>query len=146
MHVPQHPVKLWLTLRPTRPSGRFSQALRHGATHTDEPPARAKRAASGVAAYCEERAIPGKAGLAIAPTRGTLLVFYTRDRAGQIDPCAWHGGMGLHASAPGKWTCQKFFEVPPEFRPREGDHDHFAAARLRDCCVRYVPGELEGVS
>jgi hypothetical protein len=124
-----------------------ARALSHGATHTRAAPPRAKRAADRLLEFAMERCVERRdAGVCLPCDKGALAVFYSRDADGHPDPGAWHGGMAIHADAPGKWTLQKFFEVPPEFRPREDDHESIAAARLRDCCVRHVPGDLHGPS
>ena len=86
------------------------------------------------------------AGVALPCVKGTLAVFYSRGPDGDLDAASWHCGMAIHPDAPGKWTLQKFFEVPPEWRPQPGEHEALAAARLRDCCVRYVPTDLHGLS
>ena len=53
----------------------------------------------------------GTRGLAVKPTKGLLVVFYSRTRAGRIDATSWHGGCAVDPSSPGKWTLQKFFEA-----------------------------------
>jgi hypothetical protein len=54
------------------------------------------------------------AGLCLAPRRGMACVFWTFDQHG-LDPASWHTGTRV---APGatKWLCQKFKELPAEFR------------------------------
>ena len=82
----------------------------------------------------------GESGLAIAPQRGLMVLFYTRTRTGEIDPCSWHGGCAVHPSSCGKWTAQKFFEVPPKYR-RGADNQGWDPCHtpLRMFCHRTIP-------
>lgn len=42
------------------------------------------------------------------------MLFYSRDQNGEVDPYSWHGGAAVLGT--GKWTLQKFKEVPREHR------------------------------
>ena len=80
-----------------------------GAVFTMERPRRASRGClpRGTASKCPEQAV--------APERGLLILFYSRERGGAIDAASWHGGCAVDPASPGKWTCQKFFEVPRKY-------------------------------
>ena len=55
---------------------------------------------------------PDGVGLAIRPERGKLVMFFSRHDDGSIDAASWHGGSDVVAE--GKFTLQKFKEIPPE--------------------------------
>ena len=85
----------------------------------------------------------GNRGLAVAPRRGLMVLFYSRTRRGELDANAWHGGCVVHPDSPGKWTAQKFFEVPPKYR-RGADLQGWDPTHgpLRMFCHRHVPDPL----
>ena len=56
-------------------------------------------------------------GINVQPEKGKLVLFYSRNFDGQIDPYSWHGGAIVAGT--GKWTMQKFKEIPKEFRRKE---------------------------
>jgi len=62
-------------------------------------------------------------GLHVKPEKGKLILFYSRDDKGDIDPFGWHGGASVLGT--GKWTLQKFKEVPKRFRRQEKDFREF---------------------
>jgi prolyl 4-hydroxylase len=68
-----------------------------------------------------------KEGFHVRPEKGKLILFYSRDVAGDVDPYGWHGGSAVLGT--GKWTMQKFKEVPKEFRRNEEDFRNFIRDR-----------------
>merc|ERR1712232_878405 len=52
-------------------------------------------------------------GLQVHPREGRLLLFFTRDADGQVDPYSWHGASAVGANGAPKFTAQVFKEVPP---------------------------------
>eukprot|EP01118_Nematostelium_gracile_P010018 TRINITY_DN3405_c0_g1_i2.p1 TRINITY_DN3405_c0_g1~~TRINITY_DN3405_c0_g1_i2.p1 ORF type:complete len:270 (-),score=52.31 TRINITY_DN3405_c0_g1_i2:123-932(-) len=58
-------------------------------------------------------------GVQVEPQVGKLILFYTRDQNGDIDPFSWHGGVDVLGT--GKWTMQLFKEVPEKYRKSEQD-------------------------
>ncbi|CAD7941832.1 unnamed protein product [Amoebophrya sp. A120] len=70
-------------------------------------------------------------GFAVRPEQGKLLVFFTRDAKGNVDPCSWHGSAQVYGVD--KWTLQTFKAVPmaPEVAEnRKTEHDE-ASERVR---------------
>eukprot|EP00746_Dinoflagellata_sp_MGD_P143789 gnl/MRDRNA2_/MRDRNA2_76575_c0_seq1.p1 gnl/MRDRNA2_/MRDRNA2_76575_c0~~gnl/MRDRNA2_/MRDRNA2_76575_c0_seq1.p1 ORF type:complete len:558 (+),score=59.85 gnl/MRDRNA2_/MRDRNA2_76575_c0_seq1:158-1831(+) len=84
---------------------------------------------------------PSGVGLAVPPVRGSCVAFFTRSAhtGGAIDPRSWHGGAAVVTESAaakgtgtltnsmhrtGKWTLQKFREVPNE-------DTHFQSASLK---------------
>ena len=55
-----------------------------------------------------------QSGTSIVPEVGKLLVFFTCDDDGEVDPLTWHGADVVHASeqTEDKWTLQIFKELP----------------------------------
>eukprot|EP00448_Togula_jolla_P028807 CAMPEP_0170627430 /NCGR_PEP_ID=MMETSP0224-20130122/31970_1 /TAXON_ID=285029 /ORGANISM="Togula jolla, Strain CCCM 725" /LENGTH=321 /DNA_ID=CAMNT_0010954435 /DNA_START=1 /DNA_END=963 /DNA_ORIENTATION=- len=52
-------------------------------------------------------------GLCVQPQPGTLLVFWTRGDAGEIDPHSWHGTKLVNPNSPEpKWFVRKFKQMP----------------------------------
>eukprot|EP01118_Nematostelium_gracile_P007202 TRINITY_DN2331_c0_g1_i1.p1 TRINITY_DN2331_c0_g1~~TRINITY_DN2331_c0_g1_i1.p1 ORF type:complete len:217 (-),score=63.34 TRINITY_DN2331_c0_g1_i1:3-653(-) len=76
-----------------------------------------------------ESSIDPKNGMTIKPEAGKLVLFYSRDRLGNIDPWSWHGGASVLGT--GKWTLQKFKEVPREFRDSEKEFRTFIESKYR---------------
>ena len=74
-----------------------------------------------------------------------MVLFYTRTRTGEIDATSWHGGCAVHPNSPGKWTAQKFFEVPPKYR-RGADNQGWDPCHnpLRMFCHRTIPAPGKG--
>lgn len=75
---------------------------------------------------------PSGVGVAVAPVRGSCVAFFTRSEGsfGRIDPYSWHGGAAVLSAndeevpegktTAGKWTFQKFREVPRFALPEPG--------------------------
>lgn len=98
---------------------------------------------------------PGGLGLAVPPLRGSCIAFLTRSAVagGAIDARSWHAGAAVLANRGGnvettlmrdcvigKWTLQKFREVPPEDAETRCSMESFAKMHedLRPCCVDNV--------
>ena len=56
----------------------------------------------------------GQSGASIVPEVGKLVIFFTCDEDGEIDPLTWHGADAVNASeqTEDKWTLQIFKELP----------------------------------
>lgn len=102
---------------------------------------------------------PGAPGVAVSPLRGSCVAFFTRSGVanGAIDARSWHAGAAVLAnekecvdksltqdSVVGKWTLQKFREVPPEDAETRSSMESFARQHedLRPCCVDNVQFEV----
>jgi len=102
---------------------------------------------------------PGGPGMAVAPLRGSCVAFLTRSAvaAGAIDARSWHAGAAVLANQGGnmettltqdcvigKWTLQKFREVPPEDAETRCSLESFAKQHgdLRPCYVDNVHFEV----
>ena len=86
----------------------------------------------------------GGGGLSVYPEAGKLVLFFTCDSDGDVDPCSWHGGAAVGdvtGSAPaatdsegrgadnGKWMLQIFKDVPPGARGRVAKARFVSASR-----------------
>lgn len=54
-------------------------------------------------------------GVSVQAEEGTVVIFWTRQSDGSIDPYSWHGGEAVGEQC-AKWTMQKFKEVPLDSR------------------------------
>merc|ERR1712187_141444 len=59
---------------------------------------------------------PAGVGVAVSAVQGSCVAFFTRSKKsdGMVDKHSWHGGAAVKQLRPesGKWTLQKFREVP----------------------------------
>ena len=124
-----------------RAAGRLAKLPGEGLSHTGD----GSNAKAQELLDLGHRATRGAGGLAVAPTKGLMVLFYTRTRTGEIDATSWHGGCAVHPNSPGKWTAQKFFEVPPKYR-RGADNQGWDPCHnpLRMFCHRTIPAPGKG--
>lgn len=68
-------------------------------------------------------------GFSAYPEQGKLIMFFTTDDDGKVDPMSWHGGARVCAAGDfgGKWMLQIFKTLPPDIRSREDLIKRFSA-------------------